>query len=359
MNKLQRLMRALSSDIDGALIISAANRQYYTGFASSAGILLVTRNKSFFITDRRYYEAACKSVINCDVILREERLMPQLLELLHKTGVNTLGIESVYTSLKELKEYEEELKGITLIGDNRLSDAITANRQIKSEAELELIARAQAVTDKAFNHILGFISPGRTEKEIALELEFFIRSNGGDGAAFNFIVISGANSSLPHGVSTDKQVENGDFIILDFGAKIEGYCSDMTRTVAVGQVSDSQLQAYETVLKAQTASLEAVRAGAVCSDIDKVARNIIETANDGAYKYCFGHGLGHSIGLDTHEPPFFHPVCNDVLIEGMVMTVEPGIYMPGEFGVRIEDLIAVTENGFVNFTASKKELIIL
>ncbi|MCL2568901.1 MAG: aminopeptidase P family protein [Oscillospiraceae bacterium] len=359
MDKLQTLMAALPSEIDGALILPFTNRRYYTGFASSAGILLVTRGQSYFITDGRYYEAACQTIDACEVILREDRLMPQLLGLLRGAGVKTLAVESEYTSVKEFREYEEALVGIQLIADDRLSDAIAAGRMIKSEIECLTMARAQAIADRAFQHILGYIQPGRTEREIALELEFFIRSSGADGVAFPVIAASGVNASLPHGAPSDKRVERGDFVVLDFGASVDGYCSDMTRTVAVGAVRDSQRRVYDVVLEAQLAALGAVRAGAVCSEVDRVARDVISAADGGVYREYFCHGLGHGIGLDTHEAPFLHPFCDDVLRAGMVVTVEPGIYVPQTFGVRIEDMVAVTEYGMRNFALSGKELIVI
>ena len=358
MDKLQKLVAALPSDIDGALITSPINRRYYTGFSSSAGLLLVTRGKNYFLTDSRYHEAAGKVINNCEVILRGDKPVGELLELMRKIGIKSLGVESAHLSLKDFAKYQKDLVGIKLTPNDNVSEVISAQRQIKSQIELDAMATAQKIADKAFDHILGFISPGKTEKEIALELEIFIRSRS-EGASFSLIVVSGANSSLPHGVASDKKIEKGDIIIIDFGAQIDGRKSDMTRTVAVGSVSDKQRRVYETVLEAQLAALAKVKAGETCSKVDKVARDIIENKDKGAYKGCFGHALGHSIGLEIHEPPRFSALCADILKPDMVLTVEPGIYLPGEFGVRIEDMVAITKDGIVNFTTSRKDLIVL
>ncbi|MEE1161358.1 MAG: M24 family metallopeptidase, partial [Acutalibacteraceae bacterium] len=204
--------------------------------------------------------------------------------------------------------------------------------------------------------ILGNIGVGRTEREIMLDMEFYMRRLGSEGVAFDFIVVSGKNSSMPHGVPTDKKIEKGDFITMDFGAVCGGYRSDMTRTVAVGEVGDKQKEVYEIVLKAQKETIDFIKSGVVCKEVDRVARDIIANAG---YGDCFGHGLGHSVGIEIHENPACNTVCETVMEKGMIMTVEPGIYIENEFGVRIEDMVVVTENGCENLTASKKELIVL
>ena len=215
-------------------------------------------------------------------------------------------------------------------------------RAVKDNSELENIIAAQKLTDDAFGYILNHISAGRTEKEVMLDMEFYIRKAGSEGVAFDFIVVSGKNSSLPHGVPTDKKIENGDFVTLDFGAVINGYRSDMTRTVAVGGVSAEQKAVYYTVQKAQKAALAAIKPGVKCADIDKIARDIIDKAG---YKGRFGHGLGHSVGVEIHEAPSFSQRSNAVTRAGNVITVEPGIYLDGKFGVRLEDTFLVTKTG--------------
>ena len=212
------------------------------------------------------------------------------------------------------------------------------------------------MTDETFSYILGNISAGRTEREVMLDMEFFMRRLGSEGVSFDFIVVSGKNSSMPHGVPTDKKIETGDFITMDFGAVCGGYRSDMTRTVAVGKVSDKQKEVYDTVLKAQQAAIDFIKPGVVCKEVDRVARDIISEAG---YGDCFGHGLGHSVGIEIHEPPACNTVCETVMEKGIIMTVEPGIYIENDFGVRIEDMVVVTDNGCEDLTKSKKELILV
>ncbi|MBO5021761.1 MAG: aminopeptidase P family protein, partial [Clostridia bacterium] len=248
------------------------------------------------------------------------------------------------------------LDGFNILTDNALSQKILKMRSIKDEEEIKSIEKAQVLTDEAFSYILSHIKPGVRETDIALKMEFFMREHGSEGVAFDFIVVSGKNSSLPHGVPTDKKIENGDFVTMDFGGVINGYRSDMTRTVAVGSVTPKQETVYETVLKAQKAALDAIKPEVPCSLIDKTARDIITAEGFGD---CFGHGLGHSVGLEIHENPACNTRDTTLLKSGMIMTVEPGIYIPDKFGVRIEDMVLITDNGYKNFTKSPKELKVL
>ena len=353
-DRIQKLMQALPSDIDGVLITSPVNRQYFTGFSSSAGVVLATRGQAWFIIDSRYAEAAQRVVNACQVVW-QKNVYEQLNAFIQKAGIRTLAVESGFMSLKSFAAYRERLEAVELLGDNLLTEAIARQRCIKSREEIQCIRRAQRIADQTFSYILGRIEAGRTEREIALELEFHSRKLGSEGPAFQFIVVSGKNSSLPHGVPSDKKLEPGDLVTMDFGAIVGGYCSDMTRTVAVGSISEEQRHVYETVLAAQRAALQSIRAGAVCSEVDKVARDLIDTS----YQDAFGHGLGHSLGLEIHEEPRFSTACQTVLEPGMILSVEPGIYLPGKYGVRIEDIVAVTETGCENLTASNKELVIV
>lgn len=353
MSRLELLMEKV--DADAALITSDVNRLYYTGFASSAGTILAVKGESWLIIDSRYFEAASRGVTACSVILQDQ-LHEQLAGLLHAAGVKTLAVESRGMTLASFDAWRTKLTDVELVGDNSLSDAIGAQRARKSADEIARIRQAQQISDRTFAHILDFIRPGLTEREIALEMEFYSRRIGSDGAAFSFIVCAGKNSSLPHGVPGDQVIGPGDFIVMDFGSVVGGYCSDMTRTVAVGAVSDRQRIVYNTVLGAQQKALKSIRAGRVCSDIDKIARDVIDAS---PFAGSFGHGLGHALGLEVHEGPSFNQVNETPLEPGMVMSVEPGIYLPGEFGVRIEDIVAVTRGGCDNLTASSKELFIL
>jgi len=235
-----------------------------------------------------------------------------------------------------------------------LKGDVDALRQIKSEEELEYLEKAEAIGDLAFEKILTILKPGMTELEVAAELEYQMKKAGAENFSFSTIVASGLNSSMPHAIPGEKKLEEGDFVTMDFGCTYKGYCSDMTRTVVLGKASEKQKEIYNTVLKAQLAALDAIKAGVTGKSVDKVARDIITEAG---YGECFGHGLGHSVGLFIHEEPRLSPAGETVLEENMIETVEPGIYVPGFGGVRIEDMVAVTKDGCKNFTHSPKELI--
>lgn len=337
------------------LVESAANRFYFTGFESSAGSVFITKEGAVFLIDFRYVEKATEVVKSCEVKL-SSRVNSEIAELCDRFGINTLYIEADSASVSRLGALKKALGGVEVLESDKFDRITEEMRSVKTEGELSLIKSAQEITDKTFSYILNNIKAGRTERDVMLDMEFYLRKLGSEGVAFDFIVVSGKNSSLPHGVPTDKPIENGDFITMDFGATVGGYRSDMTRTVAVGQVSDEQRLVYETVLKAQLAAEEIIKAGAVCNRVDKVARDIIYGAG---YEGCFGHGLGHSVGIEIHENPSFNTRCNTVLKAGTIMTVEPGIYLENRFGVRIEDMVYVTETGIENLTKSEKSLIIL
>ena len=238
----------------------------------------------------------------------------------------------------------------------KLEELITSSREIKEAEEIECIKKAQSIAEAAFNHVLTFIKPGVTEKQIALELDFYMLSHGAEAVSFETIAVTGAKSSMPHGVPDDTIVKDGDFITMDFGAVYKGYHSDMTRTVAVCNVSDKQKKIYDIVLKAQENALSVLKSGLSCAQADKAARGIIEDAGYGDY---FGHGTGHGVGVEIHEEPSLSPRSKQTLKEGDVVTVEPGIYLPSEFGVRIEDMALITKDGYENLTSAPKELIIL
>ena len=352
-NRVDKLKNALD-DNEALLIKSDANRFYISGFHSSAGIVFITKKNAYFLIDFRYFEKAKSEVKHLDVIMLEKTFF-QLNQICEKENVKTVYTECDKISLNDFFTYKKNLKS-ELSADNKFGKLLAELRSVKSKTEIEKIKSAQEITDKTFLYILDRISVGRTEKEIALDMEFYLRQLGSEGVSFDFIVVSGKNSSLPHGVPTDKKIENGDFVTMDFGAVYGGYRSDMTRTVAVGQATDEQRHIYETVIKAQEIAFKQIRPGAVCKDVDKAARDLIDGAG---YKGCFGHGLGHSVGIEIHEDPAFNTRCETILESGMVITVEPGIYLENKFGVRIEDMIIVDGVSFENITKSPKELIIL
>ena len=354
MNRIERLKNRLPHGWQGVLVTTETNREYMVSFLSSAGTLLVFPGQAYFIIDSRYVEAAKKHVVGAEVIL-QEKLYSQIGELCRRHSATELLCETELT-IAEYQGFEKNVQGVHFIADGVLSERIQAQRSIKEPDEVQKICSAQAITDAAFLEILNDIRPGVTEKAIAAELEYHMRKKGADGLAFETIIASGTNGSMPHAVPSDKKIREGEFVTMDFGAKLEGYCSDMTRTVAVGEVGEEQHRIYDTVLKAHLTSMAAAKAGVYGDELDKIARDIIYGAG---YEGCFGHSLGHSLGLDIHEKPMCSFARHDLLPAGTIMTIEPGIYVEGKYGVRIENMILITENGYVNLTGSERKLITL
>jgi Xaa-Pro aminopeptidase len=267
-------------------------------------------------------------------------------------GVTTLGYEENYLTVAELMGYEANLKA-KLVPFNK---QINAFRGVKEDWELDLMRKAQAITDKAFAEVVGRVKAGMTELELQAELIYCLYKNGATGLAFDPIVVSGPNTSLPHGVPGDREIQEGDFITMDFGVIYQGYCSDMTRTVALGHATEEMKKVYDTVLQAQLAGIAATKAGVTGKQIDAAARQVITDAGYGDY---FGHGYGHSLGMEVHESPNCNPKGETPMAENMVTSAEPGIYLPGKFGVRIEDVVVFTKDGCEILTASPKNLIII
>lgn len=352
--RVENLQKHLNKG-QAALITADSNRFYLTGFRSSDGFVFITSDSADFYVDFRYYEMAKSQVTSCNVTMSEKRT-DEIKNLLKIHAIDTLFVETRSVSMADFNSYKCICDGVKVNETSFLDDVMCELRSVKNATEIQNIREAQSLTDETFSYILSKIAAGRTEREIMLDMEFYMRKQGSEGVSFDFIVVSGKNSSLPHGVPTNKVVEQGDFITMDFGAVVNGYRSDMTRTVAVGTVSDEQKRVYDTVLAAQNAAFDAILPGATCCDVDKAARDLIDIAG---YNGCFGHGLGHSVGIDIHENPSFSPRCKTVLKEGMIMTVEPGIYLENRFGVRIEDMVCITSDGFENLTKSEKNLIIL
>lgn len=355
MTAAERLAALLPGMDEAALIITPHNRRYFTGFPSSDGCLLVTREAAYFLTDFRYIEAAKRSIRDRFIDCREyTRMEDALRTLAEKLRLHRIYLEAGGVALSQRERLQAALPA-QLDGSDTLDRWLDSLRRIKTPGELEKIRQAQALTEDGFTHILDFIRPGRTEREVALELEFFIRKRGAEAAAFDFIVVSGANTSLPHGVPTEKPIGSGEFVTMDFGAVVEGYHSDMTRTVAAGAISEEQERVYDIVLQAQMKALAALKPGLSCVTGDAAARDIIAAAG---YGDCFGHGTGHGVGVEIHEQPRLSPSARGQQLQtGNVVTVEPGIYIEGKFGVRIEDMAAITETGCENLTKSPKTLI--
>lgn len=355
MNAAEKIRKKLPDGQTAALIVSPHNRRYLTGWESSDGYVLITPEKARFLTDFRYIEAARQQVREMESCLCG-RLSVTATPFLKEEGIERLLVEREDTTLAQFAALEQGFPAAEIVGDGSLDVWLKELRQQKTPEELACIRRAQRLTDEGFSYILSRLSVGRTEREVALDLEFFMRRKGADSVSFDFIVVAGENSSKPHGVPGDRVLRRGDFVTMDFGATVDGYHSDMTRTIAIGTVSEEQAQVYETVLHAQTTALGALKAGLACRAADAAARDIIIRAG---YGEAFGHSTGHGVGLEIHEAPNLSPRSETILHAGNVVTVEPGIYLPGKFGVRIEDMAVITEDGCENLTKSPKNLIIV
>lgn len=336
-------------------IENPVNRRYLTNFTSSAGVVVVTKGNCYFFTDFRYYEDAKKHVSACEV-LELQGFTRSILPILKENGIDTLFLETGFTTIQNLNTLKELAEEIVISSEKTLDDILSRMRMIKTQEEIEGISQAQRITEDTFEYILGRIEAGRSEIDVMLDMEFYLRKLGSEGVSFDFIVVSGKNSSLPHGVPTKKLIEKGDFVTMDFGAVVNGYHSDMTRTIAVGKISEKQRVVYDTVLQAKNLSIQAIAPEKICKEIDRVARDYIDNAG---FKGCFGHGLGHSVGLEIHEAPSFNTRCETRLKPGMVLTVEPGIYLENEFGVRIEDMVVITKDGHTNLTTVTDQLLVL
>ncbi len=355
MSKFERLFNAMPDGIDCALITADVNRRYFTGMKSSAGVILVFKDKAYLIIDFRYIEVARNTVKDAEVIM-QEKLFDQINELIEKHGAKTLAIESATLTVAELNMYKERINGAEIVSSSALSDAVTELRIVKDESEIEKIIRAQRIAEAAFEDVLNFIKPGVTEREIGLHLDYFMLQHGAEALSFDTIALTGANTSRPHGVPGDTVVENGSFVLMDYGAMYDGYHSDMTRTVCVGNPTEKMEQIYNIVLNSQLAAIDKVKSGVSGAELDKVARDII---TDAGYGKEFGHSLGHGVGMEIHEAPNASYLSKHILKENMIVTVEPGIYLPDEFGVRIEDFVVVKDTGCYNMTLAEKSLIIL
>ena len=351
---IQNLSSKLKST-QAALILSEENRLYFTGFPSSNGTLLVTPGGGAFITDSRYFEAAEKAVTEVPVKLQNQ-VYQQVFDLLQESNCTEILVEADRMKLSELNTWRKMLPTYSFNVSNRLDTLANDFRQDKTAEEVAKMQKAQDIAEEALTQLLPLIKPGVAERDLANELDYRMRKLGADGISFDTIVVSGENSSKPHGVPGEKLVEAGDFVTVDFGAIYDHYHSDCTRTFAVGQPSEEMVNVYETVLKAQRTGLEAIRAGVAGKDLDKAARDVIDAAGYGEY---FGHSTGHGVGVEIHEFPYAGPSSDSTLTAGSVVTCEPGIYLPGKFGVRIEDMVLVTEDGYENFCHLTKDLIVL
>ena len=340
--------------LDAMMITSEPNRLYATGFHSTAGMAIVTTAGNYFFTDSRYIEAASKRIDNCQIMenTREVPMSKLASEVITRHGIKKLGFEESYITVEEYDLWKEKLLCDLVPAAGLLGEL----RAVKDQQEIDTMIAAQRIAEKALTEVLNFIWVGRTEKEIAAFLQYQMLLGGAEKMSFDPIVVSGANSSMPHGVPTDKAVAVGDFITMDFGCIYGGYCSDMTRTVALGHVTEEMDRVYHTVLKAQLAGIAAVRPGVAGKVIHEAGAKVIADAGYGAY---FGHGFGHGLGVELHELPGAGSNSEEFLPAGTVLSAEPGIYLPGRFGVRIEDVVVITEDGCLDITNAPKELLIL
>ncbi len=356
MTNLERLKRRIAdSELDAVLLINPENRFFATGFRSTAGVVLVTAKDAWLITDARYIEAATNAAAGEYQVLlhtNDNPLSACIQRIIAQEGIQKLGGESSRLSYEEYVYYEK-VTGLKLIGCQALLDELRAR---KSEQELAAMRKAQEITDHAFSYILTVLRPGLTEKQVAAELVYAMLKEGAERMSFEPIVVAGIRSSMPHGTPSDNVLKDGDFVTMDFGCVYQGYCSDMTRTVAIGHATEEMRKVYDTVLRAQLAGISASKAGVLGRDVDKAARDVIEAAGYGEY---FGHGYGHCLGLEIHEAPYASPNGYVSMPLDCVCSAEPGIYLPGKFGVRIEDVVIFRENGCEVLTKSPKELIIV
>ncbi|MBE6975809.1 MAG: aminopeptidase P family protein [Ruminococcaceae bacterium] len=354
MKNLNKFLSLLEGEVDGLLLTSRFSRHYGAEFDIAEGVAIVTKAGCRYFTDSRYIESAESGIQGFEVleVNRENNYIKRLNDAIADFDVSKLGFEENYLTVAEYNHYTEKLHAELV----PFTGKINGFRGIKEDWELALMRKAQEITDKAFAEVLHRIKAGMTELELQAELIYCLYKNGGQGLAFDPIVVSGPNTSLPHGVAGERVIREGDFITMDFGALYQGYCADMTRTVALGYATDEMKKVYETVLAAQKAGIAASKAGVPGKDIDAAARKVIEEAGYGPY---FGHGYGHSLGLEVHESPSPNGGNSEGMPVNSVASAEPGIYLPGKFGVRIEDVVIFKENGCEDITGSPKNLIIL
>ena len=354
MNHISKIAEKLADyGLDAMLITSESGELYALGFHGE-GLLLITRDGGHYSTDGRYIEAAQEQVQGVDVVCvgGGKTHLGLARAFVEEKNLHNVGFESGAMTGDEHRRYAQELPCILTPAQSLLDDL----RSAKDEEELEAMKKAQKITDDAFRAVLSFIRPGMTEREIAARLVYEMMRMGADKVSFDPIVAAGPNGSRPHAIPGDRVLEQGMFVTMDFGCKVDGYCSDMTRTVAIGQPDEEMERVYETVLAAQKAGINAARAGVSGREIDAAARRVIEEAGYGEY---FSHSFGHSLGIDIHEAPNASPREQREMPVGAVISAEPGIYSPGKFGVRIEDVLILKEGGCEDITRSPKNLIIL
>lgn len=352
---MEQLKSKLLKDIDACIVLSKTNRFFLCGYISSNGIVVITKNNNYFLTDFRYKEEAeevLKSKGYVVVECKSEELQDTLNYIFYSEGIKTAGVEEevYYSEYKKIIGYLENFE------IKNLSPILCEMRSVKTNKELKIIRQAQDINDRTFLDIKEIVKPGITERDLSVELKYRLLKNGADDFAFEPIVAFGKNTSKPHSSLSGKLLESGELIMLDFGAKYQNYCSDMTRMLCLGKPTDEDAEFYyNLVLRAQSVALDRIKENANVKEIDGLVRGIF--ANNGC-EQNFGHGLGHGVGLDIHEYPNVKSVSEDVFKTNMVVTVEPGLYFTEKFGIRIEDLVVITKEGIENLTKSEKNLVI-
>ena len=350
LTKLRKKMTEL--ELDAVIVLDELNQHYLSEFAFTDGLLFITKNTAYLITDFRYYEMALNKANRSFEIVMPENRKEIIEKIISEEEIKTIGFEGNFVSYNTYSTYCDTYPACNFIN---IGDTIEVIRQIKSDDEIAKMQKAQDITDAALASLLKVITPEMTELDVAVELEYAMRKGGADSFAFETIAVSGDASALPHGTPRNVKLKPG-FLTMDFGAKYDGYCADMTRTIVIGKADDEIRRLYNTVLKAQTEALNYLREGADCGEADKIARDIIDLIPE--FKGAFGHSLGHSVGLFIHESPrLYSRGFGRKLNVGEILTVEPGIYLFGKYGCRIEDMVAITKDGIHNFTHSPKELI--
>ena len=352
MNNLEKYRSLLNDEVQGLFLTSRYSRMYAAEFDISEGYAIVGKEGARYFTDSRYIESAQKNLKGFEVYDFKGDLFTCLNQAISDLNISCLGYEENYLTVAEFRHFSDKLQAEF----TPMQKSINAFRASKEPWEIDRMIKAQEITDRAFTEVCTRIREGMSEKELAAELIYCLYKNGGEGLSFDPIVVSGPNTSMPHGVPGDRKLQKGDFITLDFGVIYQGYCSDMTRTVALGYATEEMKKVYDTVLRAQLAGIAASKAGATGREVDAAARDIIRDAGYGEY---FGHSYGHSLGLEIHEAPNCTPKNENPIPHHAVCSAEPGIYIPDQFGVRIEDVVIFEENGCTDITHSHKELIIL
>lgn len=354
--RLERLRSLVEKEkLDGLFVSNLVNIRYLCGFTGSAGSLVVGRDRALFLSDGRYRTQSEHEVQGAEIEIyrMSDEMGPAIGRAATEFGMKRIGFESEHVTIAGLEKLRNFFDGAEVAATLGLVEGL---RRVKDLEEVSLMRKAAEFADAGLAHILERVEVGKTERELALDLEFFMRASGAEGVSFELIVAAAERSALPHADPTERKVEEGRFLLFDLGCRYQGYCSDLTRTVAVGAADDKHREIYEVVAEAQRAGLEAVAPGSSGAEVDRAAREVIERAGHGE---AFGHGLGHGVGLEVHEGPSIRITSTDVLEPGNVVTVEPGIYFPEWGGVRIEDLVLVTSEGKEVLSGAPKDLLVL